>query len=790
MAVAGCRRFFASLPIRAPPGVRRTCLLKHVRQTEIELGPGCYNEVAMSHSPAPEPPGNPVDSAFAAYLKSIDSGEFEGRDEFLARFPEIAVELSELLEAADRLHQFTLAGRSSAADFAEFSHADAAEGSDAERRQRAMAETIAGPAVADPSAAATADPEVTLPMANRGQGDPGPTLPYDLGDYLLLKVIGRGGMGIVYLARQRALDRYVAVKMIRSGILADDAEVRRFYTEAQAAARLRHRGIVAVHQFGRRAGHHFFSMEYIRGSDLQQRINAGQLDPDQAARYVRDVALAIAHAHDQGVLHRDLKPANVLIDERDQVHVTDFGLAKHLDAESSVTGSGTAVGTPHYMAPEQAEGHSDGVTVATDVYSLGAVLFASLTGRPPLVGDNVVQTLLSVVHQPAPAVRSFRPEVSRDLDTIVAKCLEKDPSRRYASAAQLAQELDAYLDRRPIAARPRNRAVKLWHWLEGVPLVGALRGRRVLHSSATHRRFQAVMLLLMLGLPVAAGLGLLVWQRQSQAMPDRVRFAGGIQDGVYTEVSSDLAKRLQSRYPVQVHVVPSAGSLENRDRLLRGEIDLAPMQATAISGDRLSVVAPLFYELLHVVVRADSEIASLADLPGHDVMVGPAGSGSHVTAELVLETLGFSTAEVGRRVAPWSELFAEHPPQVAMVCVGRGSRLVSRLLENAAYRLIEIPNAIQISLQHPMLRPMAIEPGDLPGAGLPVGGVATVGTTGFLAADLNAPAALITAVLEELYRPPPVCGGLIPQHQAAEWQGWVFHPAARRFYSRAELTSP
>ena len=196
------------------------------------------------------------------------------------------------------------------------------------------------------------------------------------GDYVLQREIGRGGMGVVYLARQHELDRQVAIKMIRSGMLADEGEVRRFYTEAQAAARLRHRGIVGVHQFGRRAGHHFFSMEYIPGTDLQKKINSGLLDPKEAARYVRDVARAIHHAHQKGVLHRDLKPANVLIDEHDQIHVTDFGLAKHMDSDSSVTGSGAAIGTPHYMAPEQAGGHSDRVCAERDVYSLGAILFA------------------------------------------------------------------------------------------------------------------------------------------------------------------------------------------------------------------------------------------------------------------------------------------------------------------------------------------------------------------------------------------------------------------------------
>ncbi len=384
----------------------------------------------MSDSPTNH---DPLDEAFAAYLRSCDAGEISSREEFLSRFPELADELKQLIEAADLIGQVTTLP----------SKADADTGADTIALSASDGDEEGGPAA-------------TLPMAHRPKGDPGPTLPFDLGDYLLLDVIGRGGMGVVYRAKQHELDREVAVKMIRSGMLADDSEVRRFYTEAQAAARLHHPGIVSVHQFGRRAGHHFFSMEYIRGTDLQRRINESELDPREAARYVRDVARAIHHAHEKGVLHRDLKPANVLIDEKDQIHVTDFGLAKHLDADSSVTGSGAAVGTPHYMAPEQAGGLSDRASLQSDVYSLGAILFACLAGRPPIVADTVMQTLVKVVHQPAPPVRSMRRDAPADLETIIAKCLEKNPNKRYESAASLADELDAYLEGRPIQARPRS----------------------------------------------------------------------------------------------------------------------------------------------------------------------------------------------------------------------------------------------------------------------------------------------------------------------------------------------
>jgi len=259
------------------------------------------------HTP---PTNDPVDEAFAAYLRSCDAGEVGSREDFLAQFPEIAEELRELMDAADIIDQMTSSQLGS--DESAFEPDDAL--GQAEPVAVPGADTIIGQGF--PHDDPEADPAATLPMANRPKGDSGPTLPYDLGDYLLLEVLGRGGMGVVYLAKQSELDRHVAVKMIRSGILADEGEVKRFYTEAQAVARLQHRGIVGVHQFGRRAGHHFFSMEYVRGTDLQRK-----------ARYVRDIALAIQHAHEKGVLHRDLKPANVLVDLRDQVRVTDFGLA-------------------------------------------------------------------------------------------------------------------------------------------------------------------------------------------------------------------------------------------------------------------------------------------------------------------------------------------------------------------------------------------------------------------------------------------------------------------------------
>jgi TRAP transporter TAXI family solute receptor len=591
-------------------------------------------------------------------------------------------------------------------------------------------------------------------------------------------------MGVVYLAKQNHLDRMVAVKMIRSGMLAGADEVRRFYTEAQAAARLHHPGIVSVHQFGHRAGHHFFSMEYVAGTDLQKKINGEILEPKVAARYVRDVANAIQHAHQNEVLHRDLKPANVLIDQHDQVHVTDFGLAKNLDADSSVTGSGAAVGTPHYMAPEQAGGHSDRASKQSDVYSLGAILFSCLAGRPPLVGDTVMQTLLQVVHEPAPLLRSIRPDAPADLETIIAKCLEKNPLKRYQSAEELADELDAFLTGRPIAARPRSKMMKTWHWLERVPVVGALTGRHVVETSQSHRRFQAAILFLLMLTPLAGVALLQVWHHYNNVLPQSIRLAGGLDGGVYNDISQSIADRLVDHYGVEVQASPTRGSFDNRERLLAGDVHLAPMQAAAISGDQLCVVAPLFYEAVHVVVRSDMPVQTIEDLADHDVAVGPPQSGSRRTAELIFDSLQLTPPIRPLEVPGWSEMHRSDAPKAAVICIGKGSSLVSRLLTSGQWKLVPIPSAIQISLQHPTLRPMHIHSNEYVDANLPQGGIATVGTTAFLAAQQDTPGDLVNAALHVLYEDPTIFPSLISRSNAAEWQGLAFHPVARRYFQR------
>jgi len=278
-------------------------------------------------------------------------------------------------------------------------------------------------------------------------------LPCRLGGYELLGELGRGGMGVVYRARQVGLDREVAVKMILRGQLASAVDRERFRAEAEAAARLDHPNIVPVYEVGESEGRPFFSMKYIAGRTLSQMLTEHPLPARDAARIMATVSRAIHFAHAKGVLHRDLKPSNILIDAAGDPHITDFGLAKRMTDPVSLTRSGAILGTPSYMAPEQAAGARGEVGAASDVYSLGAVLYHMLTGRPPFQAASPLDTVLLVLEQDPVPPRVINPNVDRDLEMIALRCLQKPADLRYASAESLAEDLEAYLHDEPISAR-------------------------------------------------------------------------------------------------------------------------------------------------------------------------------------------------------------------------------------------------------------------------------------------------------------------------------------------------
>jgi WD40 repeat protein/tRNA A-37 threonylcarbamoyl transferase component Bud32 len=301
-----------------------------------------------------------------------------------------------------------------------------------------------------------------------------PVVRRSFGDYEILEELARGGMGVVYKARQVKLGRIVALKMILAGHLAAAEEVQRFYAEAEAAATLDHPGIVPIYEVGQCEGQHFFSMGYVEGQSLSRRVAAGPLTAREAARLVRQIADAIAYAHGQGVIHRDLKPSNVLIDKEGQPRVSDFGLARRQDRDSHLTTTGQVLGTPSYMPPEQAAGRIREIGPVSDVYGIGAILYAVLTGRAPFHSDNVVDTLRQVLEQEPVPPRQLNAAVPRDLETICLKCLQKEPRRRYGSARELVAELDRFLNDEPILARPVGSLVRGVRWCRRNKVVASL----------------------------------------------------------------------------------------------------------------------------------------------------------------------------------------------------------------------------------------------------------------------------------------------------------------------------
>lgn len=268
----------------------------------------------------------------------------------------------------------------------------------------------------------------------------------------LLDEIGRGGMGVVYRARQLDLQRIVAVKLILADRLASSEEVQRFQNEARAAASLRHPNIVAIHAIGESDGQHYFVMEYVAGESLAERLCRGPLPIDEAARLLVKIAGAIHHLHLQGIIHRDIKPSNILLDQQGEPFVTDFGLAKIFENDHGQTRTGAIVGTPSYMSPEQASGRTRLISPRSDVYSLGAMLYEMLTGRPPFREEHPLDTLVQVLEGEPTLPRHLNPQVGRDLELICLKCLDKDPERRYASAADLADDIGRYLRGEGVAA--------------------------------------------------------------------------------------------------------------------------------------------------------------------------------------------------------------------------------------------------------------------------------------------------------------------------------------------------
>jgi tetratricopeptide (TPR) repeat protein/tRNA A-37 threonylcarbamoyl transferase component Bud32 len=415
----------------------------------------------------------------AAFLAAEDAGQRPDPAVVLKAHPELADELGAFFRSYDRIGRLAAPLRAVAREVeiteqdpgTAFSASPGPPGGVPEATQASPATGALAPSPPE-------DRDATAPVTPDGASDnellePGSRVRY-FGDYELQSVLGRGGMGVVYKARQISLNRTVALKMLRTGALATDDDLRRFQNEAEAVAMLDHPHIVPILEVGQHQEQRYFSMKLIDGQSLDCKLSGYTDDPKAAAQLVRTVAEAVHHAHQRGILHRDLKPGNVLIDERGQPHVTDFGLAKRAQAASEVTQTGAILGTPAYMAPEQAAGRREMVTTATDVYGLGAILYALLTGRAPFGGDSPIHTLEQVRERTAEPPSKRNPRVPRDMEVICLKCLEKDSARRYASAEALADDLRRYITGEPILARPVRLATRAWMWCKRKPTIAGL----------------------------------------------------------------------------------------------------------------------------------------------------------------------------------------------------------------------------------------------------------------------------------------------------------------------------
>src|SRR5213595_1847662 len=367
----------------------------------------------------------------------------------------------------------------------------------------------------------------------------------ELGDYELLEEIGRGGQGVVFRARQKSLNRTVALKVISLGQWASKAHLKRFRREAEAAASLDHPCIVPIYEVGERDGCCYFSMKFVEGGQLDEAVRRTPMPMRQAAELMAKVARTVHYAHEHGILHRDIKPGNILLDANGEPHLTDFGLARLVEHGSTVTGSLEVMGTPSYMAPEQAVGNNAAVGKATDVYGLGAVLYELLTGRPPFAGETTYETIHLLLDSEPRQPRQWNRKIDRDLSAICLKCLEKGPRHRYASALALAEELERWLRHEQIRAKRSGFFTHARKWVHRNRIIAAL---------------------ILLSVVLAAGLSVTIWERESvRRIPAGIAvlpfenlsdnkedafFADGVQDDTLTKLAKIADLKVISRTSV------------------------------------------------------------------------------------------------------------------------------------------------------------------------------------------------------------------------------------------------
>jgi TolB-like protein/tetratricopeptide (TPR) repeat protein/tRNA A-37 threonylcarbamoyl transferase component Bud32 len=368
----------------------------------------------------------------------------------------------------------------------------------------------------------------------------------ELGDYELLEEVGRGGQGVVFRARQKSLNRIVALKVIRLGQWASKAHLKRFRLEAEAAARLENPGIVPIHEVGERDGSCYFSMKFVEGGQLDEVTRREPILIRRAVELIAKVARTVHYAHEHGILHRDIKPGNILLDQKGEPHLTDFGLARLVESDSSVTQTLDVLGTPSYMAPEQAVGNNAAISNVTDVYGLGAVLYHLLTGHPPFAGGTTYETIRLLCDTEPRQPRLLNPKIDRDLSTICLKCLEKDPKRRYPSALALAEDLERWIKHEPIQARHAGVFTRGRKWVQRNPTSALLAATLVAFAAAVGWNIWKSELIRG---PITTGIAVLPFENLGEQKENSV-FADGVQDDILSKLAKIADLKVISRTSV------------------------------------------------------------------------------------------------------------------------------------------------------------------------------------------------------------------------------------------------
>jgi TolB-like protein/Tfp pilus assembly protein PilF len=428
----------------------------------------------------------------------------------------------------------------------------------------------------------------------------------ELGDYELLEEIGRGGQGVVFRARQKSLNRTVALKVVSLGQSASKAHLKRFRREAEAVASLDHSGIVPVYEVGEREGSCYFSMKFVEGGQLDKVVRRTPMSVRQAAELIAKVARTVHYAHEHGILHRDIKPGNILLDEKGEPHLTDFGLARLVESESTITRTMEVMGTPSYMAPEQAAGNNAAISSVTDVYGLGAVLYQLLTGQPPFAGGTTYETIKLVLDTEPRQPRLLNPKIDRDLSTICLKCLDKDPKRRYSSALALAEDLERWLKHEPIQARRIGVFARGKKWVRRNPARALSAGSLVALAAATG---WIVWKSELIRQPLTNGIAVLPFESLG-GEKEHAEFADGVQDDILTKLAKINHLKVISRNSVMEYRgkrnVRQIGDALRVSHVLEG--------SARRSGDRIHLNAQLIDTRTDTHVWAEEYDRDLNDL--------------------------------------------------------------------------------------------------------------------------------------------------------------------------------